>query len=109
MNHHCCLVALSLMLSSGLAARAAGDTPADPTLASDQAKTVSATVKHDAKAVADAAKAGAKQVAAAAKQMAHGVAAAAKEGAEKTKAAVSGDKAAKPAPKPVEKPTSPQQ
>ena len=42
-------VALSLVLSPIWAVRAADDPQRDPTLAHDQAKAVSDTVKHDAK------------------------------------------------------------
>lgn len=102
---------LILGLSPLLAAQAAEDPPADPSLARDQAKAVSDAVKHDAKAVADAAKVGAKQVAKTAKAVAHEVAAASKEGAqqvaatakkgaEKAKAAVNGEKTADPTAKP---------
>jgi hypothetical protein len=100
-------VALSLLLSPIWSVRAAddpnADPPADPTLAHDQAKAMSDTIKHHAKVVADAAKEGAKQVAVAAKGVAHEVAVAgkqgaqevaatAKRGAKKAKAAVNGDK-----------------
>ncbi|HEX3396038.1 MAG TPA: hypothetical protein VHS76_04995 [Steroidobacteraceae bacterium] len=94
--------ALSLALSLPWTAQAADD-PADPSLARDQAKAVSETVKHDAKAVAAAAKDGAKhvaetakavahEVAVASKEGAHEVAATAKRGAEKAKAAVNGQR-----------------
>jgi hypothetical protein len=90
---------------------AADNPPADPTLAGDEARSVGATVKHDAKIVADAAKDSAQKVAVAAKAVAHEVATASKEGAhevaatakrgaEKAKAAVNGEKAPSPPPKP---------
>jgi len=114
MKLHCCVV-LGLMFLAASAARAADDPPADPTLATDQSKSFAAAVKRDAKAVADAAKDSAKHVAGAAKEVAHEVAAAskqgaeevaatAKHGAEKAKAAVNGDKGAKPPPKPAGEP-----
>jgi hypothetical protein len=121
MNRHFPLaVALSLVLSSLTAVRAADDPPTDPTLAHDQAKAVSETVKHDAKVVADAAKDGAKQVAVAAKEVAHEVAvttkegaqevaATAKRGAERAKAAVNGEKKPSPPARPADKtPASPE-
>jgi hypothetical protein len=110
MKSHLLGAALSLALSTLLAVQAAADDPpADPSLARDQAKAVSETVKHNAKVVADAAKDGAKQVAETAKEVAHEVAAASKEGAqevaasakkgaERAKAIVNGEKAANPAP-----------
>jgi hypothetical protein len=105
------LLTLSLALAPLPAVQAAEDPPDDPSLARDQAKAVSEAVKHDAKVVADAAKEGAKQVADTAKQVAHEVAAASKEsaqevaasakkGAERAKAAVNGEKAPIPPPKP---------
>lgn len=104
MKIHLLAAAFSLGLSPLLTVQAAEDPPADPSLARDQAKAVSETVKHDAKVVADAAKKGAKQVAKTAKEVAHEVAAASKEGAhqvaatakkgaERAKAAVNGEKA----------------
>lgn len=83
------------------------DPPSDPTLAHDQAKAVSDSVKHTAKTVAEATKEKAKQVAQSAKAVAHEVAAAtregaqqvaatAKKGAEKAKAAANGEKTATP-------------
>jgi hypothetical protein len=106
--HYFGMVVLSLLLSRAMQVRAADDPPA---------KTVTEAVKHDAKVVADATKDGAQHVAAAAKQVAHQVAAAAKEGAhevaatakrgaEKTKAAVQGEHADKPATKPDAAPAS---
>jgi hypothetical protein len=100
------LLTLSLAV---VGARAGDDSPADPTLARDTARSVGETVRQDAKVVADAAKDGAQKVAEAAKQVAHAVAesskegahevaATAKKGAQKTKAAVSGDKPADPPP-----------
>jgi hypothetical protein len=103
---HILAAALSVGLCGlSVAARAADDPPADPTLAHDQAKAVSDSVKRTAKTVADATKDKAKQVAQSAKAVAHEVAAAtqegaqqvaatAKKGAEKAKAAAAGDKAA---------------
>jgi len=81
--------------------------PSDPTLAHDQAKAVSDTVKRNAKTVADAARDKAKQVAQTAKAVAHEVAAAAQEGAhqvaatakkgaEKAKEAANGEKTSTP-------------
>jgi GTP cyclohydrolase FolE2 len=101
-------------LIAALTVRAADNPPADPTLAGDEARNVSAAVKRDAKFVADAAKDSAQKVAAAAKAVAHEVATASKEGAHevaatakrgaaKAKAAVNGEKA----PSPPEKPSSP--
>ena len=117
MNRHFPLAAaLSLALLPVCTVRAADDPPADPTLAHDQAKAVSDTVKHDAKVVADAAKKGAKQVAVAAKEVAHQVAvtskegaqevaATAKRGAQRAKAAVNGEKTPVPPAKPAQKPS----
>jgi hypothetical protein len=102
-RHFPVAIALASVLLPVWMAHAADDPPADPTLARDQAKSLSDTVKHNAKVVADAAKHGAKQVAVAAKQVAHEVAATSKEGAREVaatakrgtanaKAAVSGEK-----------------
>jgi hypothetical protein len=112
MKNHLLAAWLSLTLSPLSVVQAAEDPPADPSLARDQAKAVSETVKHDAKVVADAAKQGAKQVAQTAKAVAHEVAAASKEGAqqvaatakkgaEKAKAAANGEKAPNPPDKPA--------
>ena len=98
---------LGLCVLPAFASGAEDVPPSDPTLAHDQAKTVSDSVKHSAKTVAAAtqdtakkiahsAKAVAHEVAAAAKEGAHQVAATAKKGAEKTKAAVNGEKTATP-------------
>jgi hypothetical protein len=108
-------IALAWVLLPVWAVHAADDPPADPTLAREQAKTVSDTVKHDAKAVADAAKDSAKKVAVAAKQLAHEVAATSKEGAHevaatakrgaaRAKAAVNGEKTPSPPAKPAPAP-----
>jgi hypothetical protein len=114
MKSHLLAAVFSLCISPLLAVHAAEDPPADPSLAKDQAKAVSAAVTHDAKVVADAAKKGAKQVAETAKQVAHEVAAASKEGAQEVaatakkgaanaKAAVNGEKTATPPAKPAGK------
>jgi hypothetical protein len=93
---------LSLMQSAGLV-HAAEDPAADHTLASDQTKAMSESMKHNFKVIADAAKDSAKKVAGTAKEVAHEVAAASKEGAHEiaatakrgaagAKAAVHGEK-----------------
>jgi hypothetical protein len=104
----CSYVIFALLLAA-VGARAGEDSPADPTLAGDTARSVGETVRQDARVVADAARDGAQKVAVAAKQVAHAVAETSKEGAhevattakkgaQKTKAAVSGDKPASPPP-----------
>ena len=104
---------LSLMLSAGLV-RAAEDPAADHTLASDQVKSMSESIKHNFKVVADAMKDSSKKAAGTAKNVAHEVAAASKEGAHEiaatakrgaagAKAAVNGEKTPNPPAKPKEK------
>jgi hypothetical protein len=118
-RHFPLAIALASVLSPLWAAHAADDPPADPTLAHDQAKSLSETVKHNAKVVADAARDGARQVAGAAKQVAHEVAATSKEGAQevaatakrgtaRAKAAVDGEKTPSQPAKPGRPPVSPQ-
>jgi hypothetical protein len=106
-RHYPLAIALTVVLSPVWTAHAADDPPADPTLAHDQAKSVSDSIKHSAKVVAHAAQVGAKQVAVTAKQVAHEVAvttkegahevaATAKRGATRAKAAVNGEKTPSP-------------
>jgi hypothetical protein len=92
-DKHFLAAALSVGLIVFSAASASDD---DPTLAHDQAKAVSDSVKRGAKAVAERAKAVAHEVAAAGKEGAHQVAATAKKGAEKAKAAANGAKTSTP-------------
>jgi hypothetical protein len=109
------ILAVSLAASLPFAQPArADDPPADTTLAHDQAKAMSETVKHDVKVVAEAAKDGAKHATVTAKAVAHEVAvttkegaqevaATAKRGAERARAAVNGEKTPDPPPKAAEK------
>jgi hypothetical protein len=85
-RHFPLAITLTLVLSAISTARAADDPPADPTLAHDQAKSVSDSIKHSAKVVAHAAEVGAKKVAVTAKQVAHEVAVTTKEGAHEVAA-----------------------
>lgn len=96
-------VSVAITLAFAGSARDADDPASDTTLAHDQAKAMSETVKHDVKVVADAAQDGAKHLTVTAKQVAHEVAVTTKEGAreiaatarrgaQRARAAANGDK-----------------